>query len=325
MDLTPRLLTEVEFKEQWRGYSPTEVDQFLARVASAVADLQGRLKDATDRAMQAEHKLLERTDDDEIRRTLVLAQRTATSAVEEARAEATRLVEDARRQASEEEAQIAARVRAEVEELAAQREALQAEVDALHGFLTQERERLRTELQRQLAALDDPARTLAEPPVVRRHEPLVAAPEPHAPQLPTEEELARAREDLVGALRRAGVEPLPTDEPDAPLLYDADDESGAVDVPVGDPTAAFDALADDDEVDDREDEAEVDLRWAAPEPEGEGAALDVEDDDPFLTELRRAVTDDAPLGPRDDDDLPPTLSRHEDAVPSARFRLRRGR
>ena len=38
MELTPRLLTEVNFKEQWRGYSQNEVDEFLARVATAVGE-----------------------------------------------------------------------------------------------------------------------------------------------------------------------------------------------------------------------------------------------------------------------------------------------
>ena len=39
MDLTPRLLTEVEFREEWRGYSRRDVDDFLER------DLSRRLVD----------------------------------------------------------------------------------------------------------------------------------------------------------------------------------------------------------------------------------------------------------------------------------------
>ena len=77
MDLTPRLLTEVEFREEWRGYNRKDVNDFLDRVADAVGELQERLRDASERATQAERRLLERSDEDEIRRTLVLAQRTA--------------------------------------------------------------------------------------------------------------------------------------------------------------------------------------------------------------------------------------------------------
>ena len=49
MELTPRLLTEVEFREQWRGYSQNEVDDFLERVAAAVGELLDRLREANER------------------------------------------------------------------------------------------------------------------------------------------------------------------------------------------------------------------------------------------------------------------------------------
>src|SRR5687768_8336712 len=97
MDLTPQLLTEVEFSEQWRGYNKNDVDDFLERVAMAVGELQERIREAAARAEQAEGK--RSVDDDEIRRTLVLAQRAAASAVEEAQAEATRLRQEAEERA----------------------------------------------------------------------------------------------------------------------------------------------------------------------------------------------------------------------------------
>jgi hypothetical protein len=51
---------------------------------------------------------------------------------------------------------------------------------------------------------------------------------------------------------------------------------------------------------------------------------DEPDDDPFLAELRRAVTDTEPLGPRDDE---PTQEHRafEDDPDRGRFRLRRNR
>ena len=104
MDLSPKLLTDVQFREQWRGYNPDEVDEFLERVAAGVDELQTRLTEAMERASNAEHRLLERSDEDEIRRTLVLAQRTAVASMEEARVEADRLVSETEARASSIEA-----------------------------------------------------------------------------------------------------------------------------------------------------------------------------------------------------------------------------
>jgi cell division initiation protein len=320
MDLSPRLLTEVEFKEQWRGYSPTEVDQFLASVATAVGDLQHRLHEAVDRAMRAEERLLERTDDDEVRRTLVLAQRTASSAIEEAKAEAERIVSDARQQATEESTTLGEQVRAETEALSERRAALLVEVEALEVYVAQQRDRLRDELTRQLGALDAASFGLAPPPVERT--PVAEEPELDvAPPPVATDDLVGAGEDLADALRQAGVEP-----PGRPSLYDADaDESGEIVLPRDDATQAFDILDLDGQTDDTGEHGALD--WAA-SPTGPADSLELDDDDdegdPFLAELRRAVNDDAPLGPRDEN-LPLAFSPDEDAVPSGRFRRRRGR
>lgn len=379
MDLTPRLLTEVEFREEWRGYSRRDVDDFLERVAAAVGELQERVREANERTAAAERRLLERSaDDDEIRRTLLLAQRTAVTAVEEARAEAERVVADADQRAREQlaeaearlaqvEAEVAERTRRELGALSDQRATLQRDVDALQAFVAEHKGRLRAELQRQLADLDAPVPSLdvPEPPelsglevqlpetpapvVVPVPEPAAAA-EPAAPRLPTEEEVAQAREDLVEALRRAGVDDLlaagathepvledPTAEaedapeltwapepdavdesPAAPQLYDAAaDESGEIPLPVGEPTSLYDVLADE-----ADDDAAA--SWEPSEPAGATppTAAD-EDDDPFLAELRRAVTDDEPLGPRDAELF--GAAPDEEAVPARRFGLRRGR
>src|SRR4051812_4684416 len=94
MDLSPKLFTEIRFREQWRGYNPEEVDEFLKRVGAGLEEMQSRLTEALERASNAERRLLERSDEDEVRRTLVLAQRTAVTAMEEARTEADRLVSE---------------------------------------------------------------------------------------------------------------------------------------------------------------------------------------------------------------------------------------
>ncbi|MCU1483314.1 MAG: DivIVA protein [Actinomycetia bacterium] len=402
MDLTPRLLTEVEFREEWRGYKRDDVDDFLARVAAALGELQERLRETGERAAQAERRLLERSDEDEIRRTLVLAQRTALTAVEEARAEAERVLADAddraRQRLDDAEARLAAmdeemaeRTRRDLGDLADRRAALEADVQQLTSFFEEHRARLRAELERQLAELDARDATVAvpEPPALHdvdlaapTHEPLdVSAPEafeafeppviePTVARAPSEEEVAQAREDLLEALRRAGVEDLlgevapgallpdtpvagepepqppldvaepgaeaaeptpelflepepvfdltgePTPEP-APRLYDADDESGEISLPLLEPTGAYDALAPEAEDD---DPGSADVEWR----DASGPTPVVVDDDPFLTELRRAVTDTEPLGPRDAADVV-DVDEQDDGVPSGRFLRRRGR
>src|SRR5215472_13155764 len=103
MDVTPQVIIEVEFHQKMRGYDPDEVDDFLERVAVAVGQLTERLGETEARASAADQHAqdLERqlrdageksaaSDDDAetIRRTLVLAQKTADAAVKEARDEA---------------------------------------------------------------------------------------------------------------------------------------------------------------------------------------------------------------------------------------------
>src|SRR3954447_6963692 len=116
MDVTPQAINEVEFHQKMRGYDPDEVDDFLERVAVAVAQLQERITDASERAAAAERRTndLEQRlrdaarspkpdtseeDSETIRRTLVLAQKTADAAVQEAKEEAKQIVESAREQA----------------------------------------------------------------------------------------------------------------------------------------------------------------------------------------------------------------------------------
>ena len=342
MELTPRLLTEVEFREQWRGYSQNEVDDFLERVAAAVGELLDRLREANERAATAERRLADQAEDDEIRRTLVLAQRTASTALEEAQAEAARIVGDAEQRRAAMDAEIAERTERELGDLVARRRALEADIATLTAFVEEQRANVRTELQRQLDALDalpdvklPPVAELpelpeprtasappAEPDASAAHPPRREAPL-SAPRPPTEEEVAQAREDLVDALRRAGVDAQFPDVPAAPppdpegLIgfepegrsgpYDVSDESG--ELRVSEPTGVYDLDADEDD--------EEPLAW--------GAESAQEDDDPFLAELRRAVTDTEPLGPRDENEPLASFGETEDDTPGGRFRLRRGR
>ncbi len=98
MEISGKVLREVEFRDRLRGYDTDEVDEFLEQVAVAVDELLGENLALRQRAERAERQLQETPalDDDGIRRTLVLAQRTADLAMREARAEAEQLLGEAR-------------------------------------------------------------------------------------------------------------------------------------------------------------------------------------------------------------------------------------
>src|SRR5438105_3413369 len=115
MDVTPQVINEVEFHQKMRGYDPDEVDDFLERVAVAVGHLQERVHQAEQRAVAAERQgaeVAERTktapaaaeganeadDTESIRRTLVLAQRTADAAIKDAEDQARRTLQSAQDQ-----------------------------------------------------------------------------------------------------------------------------------------------------------------------------------------------------------------------------------
>jgi DivIVA domain-containing protein len=183
MDLTPQTLHAVEFREARRGgYNTRDVDDFLEQVAAGVQSLHDRVRESMMRAESAEARVVEAhrqlddaqrrpndvtETDDTLRRTLVLAQRTADATIKEAKDEAARLLSESREEAAQIRAEIEVEARrgtegarlaaeAEVEALLEARDALQHDIGALNDVLRQQRERVRagiTELER---VLDDP-------------------------------------------------------------------------------------------------------------------------------------------------------------------------
>jgi cell division initiation protein len=233
---TPQTIRDVRFRQALRGYNPEDVDAFINRVVETVEALQREVESLRARAEAAEAKASEGHEiEDSLRRTLVLAQRTADAAIREAEEQAERLLADARaereslvaeidafreRSVAEAEAAIAA----ERTRLYDERDALARDVAALSSYLAQERERLRIYFTDQLRRVEAGVPGVEQPPAME-------APSRAAP---------------------AG----------------------------GEPGAAPNTTSE-----------------AAPE----ATAADG-DDDPFLAELRRAVTDTEPLGPRDQPD-----------------------
>ena len=107
MDLTPDVLRGIEFRRKGRGYDIDDVDAFRERVEVWVGEAQTRLREATTKLDEAEKRAREaeersRTNvesDETIQRTLLLAQRTADSAVAEAEETAGRKVAEAEAEA----------------------------------------------------------------------------------------------------------------------------------------------------------------------------------------------------------------------------------
>lgn len=196
MELTPKLLTEdVDFRVAYRGYDRDEVDDFLERVAVAVGQLQQQLGEAVNRARSAESRLKAsggaapasatstpappeaapapvqtgETEDlnEELRRTLVLAQRTADAAVREAREQAAQIQSDAEERAQRAMADAEAGARrkadeartkllAEIAELEGIRESMRGDVSVLERHLEEQRLQLRSSFQELQRLLDDP-------------------------------------------------------------------------------------------------------------------------------------------------------------------------
>jgi DivIVA domain-containing protein len=200
MELSPKSITGVQFRTVRKGYDPEEVRGFLAQLARGVEAVQAQSAATESRARSLMTKLQElnaRDDPDpgeSMKRTLLLAQRTADAAVAEAHEEARALVAaaeeksrttladtqakaeqlvtdaeaDARRAASVEKT----RIEAEVAALTARRDELHAEATVLEGQIRNQRERVRIVAATLTAVLSEPsglATTDLAPPTPPRH------------------------------------------------------------------------------------------------------------------------------------------------------------
>lgn len=166
MEVSPKTLREVEFREKMRGYHPEDVDQFLEQVAAGIEVLQDRLRQAVERAQRAEVAASESGGADEtLRKTLVLAQRTADMAIQEAREQAARILASAEQQAQSILAEAEERGRRTLEETIAEckaelgrlennRSQAQQDVETLQRWLDEHKDHLRSTLSDALAAVD---------------------------------------------------------------------------------------------------------------------------------------------------------------------------
>jgi DivIVA domain-containing protein len=300
MEITPRELRDVEIRAEMRGYHRDEVNDLLERAAASLDASNERINQLTERlsSVQTEAGRTRETEDI-LHRTLLLAQRAADEAVAEATGKARQMLDDAeiqsRRLVADAESDARRkgeserrRLEEEILELAGRRDALLADVEALTRFEAEYRERMVRALEADLFALRSrpttapgsrPEPTEVEMPVmpesISRREPVMESSAPIAIADYTEHEtnevdvrnLFEQGPSAPAAPRESAVaaEPQAFDEPEPP--------------PIERPTPApIDLLAND------------------------GVDADVLDDDAFFATLRDAVHDEAPLGPREDDE-----------------------
>jgi len=176
MDVSPKTIREVEFREKLKGYHQDDVDEFLERIAAGLEILQERLRQATERAVRAEQRLSETTEaDDAMRRTLVLAQRTADAAVNEARQQAAEIVAAAQSQgqqivsaAEEHAARLAEESQrdlwADIQRLEVARDQLRSDISSLDQYLAAERHRLQQAMAEMLRRFEGEMPSLSGPP-----------------------------------------------------------------------------------------------------------------------------------------------------------------
>ena len=182
MDISAKVLREVEFHDRLRGYDTDEVDDFLERAAVGFDELSAMVQAANERAERAERQAAELpvSDDESIKRTLVLAQRTADMAVREAKEEADAILSEARSSAVstlEEAREGAERMRtaaelelqSRIESMRAEQARLEREVSTLVGLVEAEQARLQHALRALLGYVDelsprDASRASAAPP-----------------------------------------------------------------------------------------------------------------------------------------------------------------
>jgi len=178
MELTPKTFRDVQFREKLRGgYHPEDVDEFLEQAAQGLEALQEQLRQATERVQRAEEVAAEATATDEaLKRMLLFAQRTADSAISEAREAADQMLSEARAQAESVMADAEERGRREYESGLAEGRAsmeradealrhAQQEVEGLRGWVDMHKVHLLGVLRDAQARVES-AGLLSEPPTL---------------------------------------------------------------------------------------------------------------------------------------------------------------
>jgi len=284
MEITARELLDGEIREAFRGYHHDDVNELLERAASTIDALTGRVREMGERLAATDSEPgRNRETEDILHRTLLLAQRAADEAVAEAQQQAQQMVGEAesqaRRMIAEAEADLRRRIDGErrrledeITDLAGRRDALVADVESLARHEADYRERLIRSIETDLQML------AGRPPASPGPRPAV-----HEIELPV------GPEEVV---RRDPVPEEPTQAPPAADLPAGSAMPAAAVWPVEpvEPVEALPTVVPE----------AVDAAAAEPPRTEDVREAEVLDDDAFFATLRDAVSDDVPLGPRDD-------------------------
>jgi DivIVA domain-containing protein len=282
MELSPKAITGVQFRTVRKGYDPEEVRSFLSQLARGVEAVQAQAAATESRARSMMSKLQElsaREDPDPgeaMKRTLLLAQRTADAAIAEATEEARtmvanaeeksratlaeaqakgeQLVTDAEADARRAGAAEKARIDAEVTALRNRRDELHAEATRIETLIVDQRERLVTVAATLTKTIQEPSGLVSTPLSPRSPDPEVdpgageaiaeaAGPEPPSPQMAPDAAVAWSSEppSQVGRAR-PGEEDAVADE--LALLAEPTRLFGSD----GPPTAEVPVISADDEL-----------------------------------------------------------------------------
>lgn len=251
------------------------------------------------------------------------AKQTAQELMDEAKRIADTQIGDAKSEALRIAEQSQAELRIEIARLEQIRDQLKSDTDRLSGYLEEEREKVRAVLSRALAALDDDESEAAPPPpVVNVQVGEVAKPsvlqEDHETPSMSAETLATALATGASYQQVAAAEATGTAQPATPAWSPTPQAPATPVAPAPAPQSQPQVVQPPVEeqlpeeqpapvafVND-EDEAYTAAPSLAtnqvPPPQPQFQVQEEEEDqDPFLAELRRAVQDDVPLGPRDEE------------------------
>lgn len=189
MTLTPQDVHSQTFRERIRGYSEEEVDEFMARVADALAILTNERDEALARAEALESRTGDTDEADLLKRTLMTAERAAQHTLAEARDEAEQLLAEAREAADRLVEQARADADAEREQARRGADRIRQAVGDLRAFRDDYLDRVRSVVAEQLSMLERMSDIPEMPPLIDAIEDVASdatlsqphSPAPHGP------------------------------------------------------------------------------------------------------------------------------------------------
>jgi cell division septum initiation protein DivIVA len=312
MDVTPRELREIDIRETLRGYHREDVEELLERSAATIEALHERVRQLTEQVKSAEGSTGQSKETEEmLHRTLLLAQRAADEAIADAQIKARHTIDEAEARASATvaEAETTARRQAELErrrleseilDLGARREALLADVESLETFEQEYRARLRRSVESDLELLATQAPSVPSPRPTIHNVDIPAVPEGIA-QKSAPPPVARKSPERTESEREPLDTPAKAEAPKPQRAPEPVIESAKESEPTWEPLTAA-PPPDVPDLPKKPVRSEPLSSARAPLFDQDPPAPDALDDDAFFASLREAVTDQTPLGPRDDAD-----------------------